>query len=78
MKKLPILICLLVFAFEVSAVENKVGDFANKCSGLFLIMSMPEGEDWKPFTENMIELSNTMTLVGAGIYERSGKKKNGY
>lgn len=67
-----ILIGLLVFAFEISAVENKVGDFANKCSGLFLIMSMPKGEDWKPFTENMSELSTTMNLVAAGIYERSG------
>jgi hypothetical protein len=72
MKKLPILIWLLFFAFETSAFENKVGDFANKCSGLFLIMTMPEGEDWKPFTENMGELSTTMNLVAAGIYERSG------
>jgi len=61
----------LVFAISLNifAVDKKLGDYANECSAVFLIMTMiPDDEQWKPFVDNMTNLSQTMNLLAQSIY----------
>jgi hypothetical protein len=68
-----LLILILLFGISAEAADRQVGAFASKCSALFLLMSMLTDEQWKPFADNMTELSNTMSLVSSGISEENNK-----
>ena len=68
MKKIFLFVFLFISTFG-HAADKKVGDFANECSAVFLLMTMmPESDEWKPFADNMSELSSTMGLITAAIY----------
>tara|TARA_Y100000748_G_C15428108_1_gene462140 strand:- start:264 stop:794 length:531 start_codon:yes stop_codon:yes gene_type:complete len=71
MKKISLII-LLIYSFNANAVENKVGDFALKCSSLFFLMTMPQEEQFKTFTDQMSYLSQTMAMIAAEVYKRNG------
>ena len=72
MKRMLLTLSLaLTFSISSQAADKRVGDFANKCSALFLLMTMMTDEQWKPFTDNMTQLSQTMGMVTAGISEEN-------
>ena len=67
--KIFLLFLFLIISPYSHAADKKVGDFANECSAIFLLMTMlPQTEEWKPFQDNMSNLSETMTLLAATIY----------
>ena len=69
MKKLLSILLVLTSVMQIQAADMKVATLANKCSGLFLIMTMPSDENLKPFVQNMSTLSETMSMIAAGIYD---------
>lgn len=71
-KKVTSLLFAISLTLNLNASDKKVGDFANQCSALFLIMTMlPDDEQWKPFVDNMSNLSETMGLLSATIYDEN-------
>ena len=71
-KKVTSLLFAISLTLNLNALDKKVGDFANQCSALFLIMTMlPDDEQWKPFVDNMSNLSETMGLLSATIYDEN-------
>ena len=53
----------------IHSADKNVGDYANHCSALFLLMTMlPDDDQWKPFVDNMQNLSQTMNLIAQSIY----------
>lgn len=69
-KKVTFLLFTIFLTLNLNASDKKVGDFANQCSALFLIMTMlPDDEQWKPFVDNMSNLSETMGMLSGTIYE---------
>lgn len=75
MKNLLLLI-FLVTSQSVLAKESKITEFSNRCSALFFIMTMPQGDDWKAYSENMSKLSQVMTLIASTAYEKQGLRMN--
>jgi len=72
MKKVFLLTVMLMIQPTYSA-DIRIADFANKCSALFLLMTMMTDEQWKPFSDNMSQLSETMSLITASIAEENNK-----
>ena len=71
-KKITSSLFAIFLTLNINASDKKVGDFANQCSGLFLIMTMlPDDEQWKPFVDNMSNLSETMGLLSTTIYNEN-------
>ena len=71
-EKITSLFFALILTINLNASDKKVGDFANQCSALFLIMTMlPDDEQWKPFVDNMSNLSETMALLSETIYDEN-------
>ena len=71
-KKVTSLLFAISLTLNLNASDKKVGDFANQCSALFLIMTMlPDDEQWKPFVDNMSNLSETMGLLSSIIYDEN-------
>ena len=68
-KKLLTVLLISGYCIQLHAADMKVAKLANKCSGLFLIMTMPSDKQFKPFTQNMSTLSETMSMITAGIHE---------
>lgn len=71
-KKITSILFATFITLNINASDKKVGDFANQCSALFLIMTMlPDDEQWKPFVDNMSNLSETMGMLSGVIYEEN-------
>lgn len=70
------LILIIIFSQNIFASELKIAEFSSKCSALFLLMTMPQEEQLKPFTDNIANLSETMNLIAGVSYEMSGEDLN--
>lgn len=69
------LLSTLLFIFlsqHIHSSELRIAEFSTKCSALFLLMTMPQDEQWKPFVDNMSNLSQTIGMVAGVSYEMSG------
>ena len=64
---------ILTVSLQSEAADMKLAKFANQCSSLFLLMTFPSDEELKPFTDNISNLSETMAMITASIYELNGK-----
>ena len=67
---------VIMFSHNIFANELKIAEFSTKCSALFYLMTMPQDEQWKPFVDNMQNLSETISLVAGVSYNMSGMNLN--
>ena len=71
-KNLITALLVIMFSHNIFANELKIAEFSTKCSALFYLMTMPQDEQWKPFVDNMQNLSETINLVAGVSYSMSG------
>ena len=77
MKRKYLTTLLFIFLSQnIVSYDLKIAEFSTKCSALFLLMTMPQNEQWKPFVDNMSNLSETINLVAGISYEMSGVDLN--
>lgn len=72
MKKILLLTVILILQ-PIYSADKRIADFANECSALFLLMTMIADDQFKAFSDNMGQLSETMGLITAGIAEENNK-----
>ena len=63
---------VIMFSQNIFATELKIAEFSTKCSALFYLMTMPQDEQWKPFVDNMSNLSELMNAVAGVSYNMGG------